>query len=85
MATIKEQVKQILMDQLGVTENAVLESTSLVKDFDLSSLDIVEIAMTIEYDFDLKIPEADYDKLTNIDAIVSYIDERFAAEESKKE
>jgi len=72
---IFEKIKEIIVEQLGVEEDAVTMSTSLMKDLEADSLDAVEIIMAIEDEFDLEVPDEDSEKFQTVGDIVKYVEE----------
>ena len=72
---IFEKVKEIIIEQLGVAEAAVTLEASFIDDLGADSLDIVELVMAIEEEFDLEIPDADAEKVVSVGDVVDYIKE----------
>ncbi len=72
---IFDKVKEIIVEQLGVTENAVTMDASFIDDLGADSLDIVELIMALEEEFDLEIPDADAEKIVSVSDVVDYIKE----------
>ena len=72
---IFEKLKTIVVDQLGVNEENVTMEATFVDDLAADSLDIVELVMTIEEEFDLEIPDSDAEKIVTIGDVVKYIEE----------
>ena len=72
---ILEKVKGIIVEQLGVAENAVTLEASFIDDLGADSLDIVELVMAIEEEFDIEIPDADAEKVATVGDVVDYIKE----------
>ncbi len=72
---IFEKIKEIIVEQLGVEEDAVMMNTYLMKDLEADSLDAVEIIMAIEDEFDLEVPDEDAEKFQTIGDIVKYVEE----------
>ncbi len=72
---IFERVKEIIVEQLGVTENSVTLEASFIDDLGADSLDIVELVMALEEEFDLEIPDADAEKVVTVNDVVEYIKE----------
>lgn len=72
---IFEKLKDIVVDQLGVSEENVTEEATFVDDLAADSLDIVELIMRIEEDFDMEIPDADAEKIVTVGDVVNYIKE----------
>ena len=72
---IFEKVKEIIVEQLGVAETAVTMEASFIDDLGADSLDIVELVMAIEEEFDIEIPDADAEKVVTVGDVVDYIKE----------
>lgn len=72
---IFQRLKTIVIDQLGVNEENVTMEATFVDDLAADSLDIVELVMTIEEEFDLEIPDSDAEKIVTIGDVVKYIEE----------
>ena len=75
---IFEQVKKILCDQLDLEEEQVNEDYKVIDDLGADSLDIVDLVMTLEEEFDTEIPDEDIENLKTVGDIVKYIEERVA-------
>ncbi|HAA90199.1 MAG TPA: acyl carrier protein [Peptococcaceae bacterium] len=69
-----EKVKAIIAEQLGVDEDEVTPETSF-EELNADSLDIVELIMAIEEEFDIEIPDEDAEKILTVGAAVEYIKE----------
>jgi acyl carrier protein len=69
------KVKEIVVEQLGVDEEEVNEQASFVDDLGADSLDIVELVMALEEEFDLEIPDEDAEKIQTVGDAVNYIKE----------
>jgi len=72
---IFSKVKDIVVEQLGVDEEEVTEQASFVDDLGADSLDIVELVMALEEEFDLEIPDEDAEKIASVGDAVNYIKE----------
>ncbi len=72
---IFEKVKEIIVEQLGVSESTVTMEASFIDDLGADSLDIVELIMALEEEFDLEIPDADAEKIVSVSDVVDYIKE----------
>ena len=72
---ILEKVKGIIVEQLGVTDTAVTMEASFIDDLGADSLDIVELIMDIEEEFDIEIPDSDAEKVVTVGDVVDYIKE----------
>ena len=71
MSAVADKVKQIIVEQLGVDEGQVDPTASFVDDLGADSLDIVELVMKFEEDFELDIPDEDAENIKTVkDAIV---------------
>ncbi|MCI8362480.1 MAG: acyl carrier protein [Clostridia bacterium] len=70
---IFEKVKEIIVEQLGVTESSVTLEASFIDDLGADSLDIVELIMALEEEFDTEIPDADAEKVVTVGDVVDYI------------
>ena len=68
-----EKVKEIIVEQLGVAEDAVTEEASFIDDLGADSLDIVELIMALEEEFDIEIPDGDAEKVVTVGDVVDYI------------
>ena len=72
---VLEKVKGIIVEQLGVSENSVTEEASFIDDLGADSLDIVELVMALEEEFDIEIPDSDAEKVVTVGDVVEYIKE----------
>lgn len=70
---IFEKVKEIIVEQLGVAETAVTMEASFIDDLGADSLDIVELIMALEEEFDMEIPDEDAEKIVSVSDVVDYI------------
>ena len=70
-----EKVKGIIVEQLGVAEASVTMEASFIDDLGADSLDIVELVMALEEEFDIEIPDADAEKVATVGDVVEYIKE----------
>ena len=70
---IFDKVKEIIIEQLGVTESAITTEASFIDDLGADSLDIVELIMALEEEFDLEIPDSDAEKVVTVGDVVEYI------------
>ena len=68
-----EKVKGIIVEQLGVADTAVTMEASFIDDLGADSLDIVELVMALEEEFDTEIPDADAEKIVTVGDVVDYI------------
>lgn len=70
-----EKVKAVIVEQLGVAETSVEMESSFIDDLGADSLDIVELVMALEEEFDMEIPDADAEKVVTVGDVVEYIKE----------
>jgi acyl carrier protein len=68
-----EKVKKIIVEQLGVEEDDIAMESSFIDDLGADSLDIVELIMALEEEFDLEIPDADAEKIATVGDAVDFI------------
>ena len=73
-----EKVKGIIVEQLGVAEASVTMEASFIDDLGADSLDIVELVMALEEEFDIEIPDADAEKVVSVGDVVDYIKDHIA-------
>ena len=73
-----EKVKAIIVEQLGVAESAVTLEASFIDDLGADSLDIVELIMALEEEFDTEIPDGDAEKIVTVGDVVDYIKDHVA-------
>ena len=70
---IFDKVKSIIVEQLGVADTSVTMEASFIDDLGADSLDIVELIMALEEEFDTEIPDADAEKIVTVGDVVDYI------------
>ena len=68
-----DRVRGILVEQLGVDEDQVVESASFQGDLDADSLDLVELIMELEDQFDMKISDEDAQKIATVGQAIDYV------------
>ena len=69
---ILSRLKEIIVDRLDVEEDQIVPEASFVEDLGADSLDIVELIMGIEEEFDIEIPDEDAEKLTSVGEAMNY-------------
>lgn len=72
---IREKVKAIIKDKLGVEEDKIVDDAKYIDDLGADSLSLVDIAMAFEDDFGMKIPDEDIEKITSVKDTIQYIKE----------
>jgi acyl carrier protein len=70
---ILDKIKKIIADQLGIDEDDVVPEASFIDDLGADSLDIVELIMAFEEEFDLEIPDEDAEKIKTVQDVIDYI------------
>ncbi|HPX70432.1 MAG TPA: acyl carrier protein [Bacillota bacterium] len=73
---IFEKIRDILAEQLGAEKESITPNTNVMKDLEADSLDIVEIIMAIEDEFEIEIPDEDAEQMQTVSGIVKYIEEK---------
>ncbi len=73
MSDVIERVKKIVIDRLGVEESEVTVEASFKDDLGADSLDVVELVMELEDEFDIEISDEDAEKITTVGEVVKYI------------
>jgi acyl carrier protein len=75
VVSIEERVIEIVASQLGVDKEKVTPQSSFVNDLGADSLDMVELVMELEEEFDIDIPEDSADKIETVGQAVAYLEE----------
>ncbi len=74
MEGVFEKVRDVISEQLGVEDVEIITmDTTFIDDLGADSLDIVELIMALEEEFDIEIPEADAEKISTVGDVVEYI------------
>ncbi len=76
MASVEEKVIEIISDQLGLEKDEIQLEASFIDDLGADSLDIVEMIMTIEDEFDIEISDEDAEKIVSVQDAISYINDK---------
>lgn len=76
MASTEERVKQIIVDQLGVSADQVTSEASFIDDLGADSLDTVELIMALEEEFGIEIPDEDAEKIITVANAVAYLEDK---------
>jgi acyl carrier protein len=72
---VLEKVKAILSSQFDVEEDAITADTNILDDLGADSLDVVDMLMSLEDEFDVEIPDEEIEKLQTVGDVVAYIEE----------
>ena len=75
MDNILEKVIDIVAEELAVDRDEVTEDSSFIEDLGADSLDVVELVMAFEEEFDVEIPDEDAEDIRTVDDAVSYLEE----------
>ena len=70
---ILEQVKKIIEEQLGIDPSEIHEDSSFIEDLGADSLDMVELIMAMEEEFNFELPEEDAEKISTVGEAIEYI------------
>ena len=81
MEEVQRKLKEIVMDRLNAEEDQIKPEASFVEDLGADSLDIVELIMGIEEEFDIEIPDEDAEKLTTVGEAMEYVKTKLAVED----
>lgn len=74
--SVERRVIEIIVEQLGVSEEEVTPEASFVDDLGADSLDLVELIMAMEEEFGLEISDEDAEKIQTVQDVINYITER---------
>lgn len=76
MSEVSDKVIKIIVDQLGVPEEQVKPEASFVEDLGADSLDLTELIMAMEEEFDIEIADDDAQKIMKVQDAIDYIENR---------
>ena len=76
---LEDRVSAIIVEQLGVTKEDLAPQASFIDDLGADSLDIVELVMAMEEEFDIEIPDDDAEKIQTIQDVISYVKRKIEA------
>lgn len=74
--SIQPKIKKIIEEQLGVDPERIKAEASFIEDLGADSLDIVELVMAMEEEFDLEIPDEDAEKLKTVQDVSNYLEDK---------
>ena len=72
-ANVEQKVKNIIAEQLGVGEDEIKMTSSFIEDLGADSLDIVELVMAMEEEFEVEIPDEEAENIKTVQDAVNYI------------
>ncbi|MGH1469407.1 MAG: acyl carrier protein [Bdellovibrionales bacterium] len=73
---LDDKIKKIIEEQLGVEGEKIKEEASFIDDLGADSLDIVELVMAMEEEYDIEIPDEDAEKLKTVGDVVTYLKDK---------
>lgn len=76
---LEEKVTDLIVEQLGVAKDEAVATASFIDDLGADSLDIVELVMSLEEEFDIEIPDEDAEKIQTIGDAIDYVKEKAKA------
>lgn len=76
MSDVNTKVKEIIMNKLGVEDNAITPEASFTNDLGADSLDTVELIMAFENEFGIRIPDEDAEKIGTVGDAINYLNEK---------
>ena len=74
--SVEKKIKQTIAEQLGLSEDEIINEASLIDDMGADSLDIVELVMAMEEEFEMEIPDEDAEKIVTVKDIIDYVKQR---------
>ena len=75
MSTVLDKVIDIVVEELAVDRDEVTENSSFIDDLGADSLDVVELVMAFEEEFDVEIPDEDAEKIRTVEDAVNYLED----------
>ena len=71
-----EKVRALIAEQFDIDEDKITMDSDVLDDFELDSMDIVDLIMTLEEEYEIEVPDEDVEELRKISGIVKYIEDR---------
>ncbi|QQR81746.1 MAG: acyl carrier protein [Deltaproteobacteria bacterium] len=72
-SSVDRRIRQIIAEQLGLSENELSNTSSFVDDLGADSLDIVELIMALEDEFEMEVPDEDVEGLLTVKDVIDYV------------
>lgn len=69
-----EKVRKLIVEKIGIEKDAVTLDASFIEDLGCDSLDVVELVMTLEEEFNIEVPDEELEKLVTVGDVVEYIE-----------
>lgn len=79
VSTTLDRVRKVVVDRLKVSEDEVTEGASFIDDLGADSLDVVDLVIGFEDEFEVQIPDDDAEQIRTVGAAVKYIDEKLVS------
>jgi len=79
MSDLEQKVKRIIVEKLGIDAEKVTNEAYFIEDLGADSLDVVDLVMVFEEEFDLEIPDEEGMKLTTVGKAIEYLEKRLAS------
>jgi len=73
-SSVEARVKEIVCEQLGVSDDEVTPEASFIEDLGADSLDIVELVMALEEEYEMEIADEDAEKIKTVQDVITYIE-----------
>ena len=73
MSSVEERVKKVLAEQLAIKEEDIADDASLIEDLGADSLDIIEIMMGLENEFDLSVSDEEAEKTKTVKEVIEFV------------
>ncbi|ENU83224.1 acyl carrier protein [Acinetobacter sp. CIP 102143] len=73
MSDIEQRIKQAVAEQLAMRAEEIKNEASFMDDLGADSLDLVELVMSFENDFDITIPDEDSNEITTVQSAIDYV------------
>ncbi len=70
-----EKIKKIISEQFGISEDDITEDTVLMEDLDADSLDLIDLAMSLEDCFEVEVPDEELENFKTVGDIVKFVEE----------
>ena len=70
------RIKEIMVSKLGLQENQLIQEASFSNDLHIDSLDLIELHMDLEKEFNITIPDEEGEKLTTVGSVINYINRK---------
>ena len=75
-SSVEEKVKELIVQQLGVSESEVVPEAKFIDDLGADSLDLVERVMALEDEYGIDIPDEDVEKIVTVGDAIKYLEQR---------